>query len=466
MTIISSISGIRGTIGGGPGDNLTPVDIVNFSSAYGCFIKLRSGSDRPKVVIGRDARISGEIITNIVSSTLNALGVDVIDIGLSTTPTVGLSVLEYHVNGGVMVTASHNPREWNALKLFNENGEFLSEQDGEYVLNAARKLFFNYADVDNLGVTSKIASAIDIHIKKILSLELVKPDLIRESNFKVVVDGINSSGGIFVPYLLNSLGVSSVIKLNCDPTGDFSHNPEPLPENLSDISSTVTEFGADMGIVVDPDVDRLAFVCEDGSMFGEEYTIVAVANYVLQYTPGNTVSNISSSMALKDITERYENCSYSSSKVGEVNVVNLMKDTNSVIGGEGNGGVIYPALHYGRDALVGIALFLSYLAELKCSLSNLRKSFPNYYMVKDKITINNANIDEVIEYVASEFNKDSLDRKDGLRIDFDSSWVQLRKSNTEPVVRIYAESKTVEGASNLVGSIKMKVKEYDGSLSL
>lgn len=466
MTIISSISGIRGTVGGSPGDNLTPVDIVNFSSAYAKFIKLRSGSNRPKIVIGRDARISGEIITNIVSFTLNAAGVDVLDIGLSTTPTVGISILEYNVDGGIMVTASHNPREWNALKLFNENGEFLSESDGSYILDFAKRLCFSYADVDNLGVISKIDSAIDTHIKKILDIDLVKPDLIKKSNFKIVVDGINSSGGIFVPYLLNALGVSSIIELNCDPTGDFAHNPEPLPENLSDISNAVIGSGSDMGIVVDPDVDRLAFVCEDGSMFGEEYTIVAVANYVLQYTPGNTVSNVSSSLALQDVTKKYKGCVYSSSKVGEVNVVNLMKDTNSVIGGEGNGGVIYPAHHYGRDALVGIALFLSYLAELKCSLSSLRKSFPDYYMVKDKIIINTVGIDDVIEYIASEFNKDSLDRKDGLKISFDGSWVQLRKSNTEPVVRIYSEGKTAESASNLVESIKLKVNQYLQSLAL
>lgn len=466
MAIISSISGIRGTVGGRAGDNLTPIDIVYFSSAYGNFIKLKSGVLRPKIIIGRDARLSGEIIINIVSSTLNSLGIDVIDIGLSTTPTVGISILEYKVDGGIMVTASHNPKEWNALKLFNNNGEFLSALDGEYILDSANKLCFDYAGVDDLGLTSKLDSPVDVHIKKILDLKLVKPELIRELNFKIVVDGINSSGGVFVPYLLNALGVSSVIELNCDPTGNFAHNPEPLSENLSDVSDAVIKSKSDMGIVVDPDVDRLAFVCEDGSMFGEEYTIVAIANYVLKHTPGNTVSNVSSSMALQDVTNRYEGCLYSSSKVGEVNVVNLIKDTNSVIGGEGNGGVIYPVFHYGRDALVGIALFLSYLAELKCSLSELKKSLPCYYMVKDKILINNVSIDDVIEYVASGFNDDLLDRKDGLKICFDKSWVQLRKSNTEPVVRIYAESTTIEHASSLVESVKLKIRDYSSSLFL
>jgi len=461
VTLIKSISGIRGTIGGKPGNSLTPLDTVKFASAYGVWLKNRNQDVKPLVVIGRDARLSGQMVSDIVAATLQGLGIDVIDLDLSTTPTVEVAVPFEKAQGGIIITASHNPKQWNALKLLNEKGEFLSDTDGKEILSIAEENAFDYAEVDDLGKLTKVETYIQKHVEAVLNLKLVNPDLIRRCHFKVVVDGVNSTGGIFVPALLHALGVSDVIELYCDPTGEFPHNPEPLPENLTAISDKIKETGAHLGIVVDPDVDRLAFVCEDGSMFGEEYTLVTIADYVLQNTPGNTVSNLSSTISLREVTENYDGCSYTAAAVGEVNVVNKMKETNAVIGGEGNGGIIYPELHYGRDALVGIALFLTQLAEAQMSVSELRAQYPNYFISKNKIQLEvGMDVDGILANVAEEFSDKEVDTTDGVKIYFGSEWVHLRKSNTEPIIRIYSESASEEKANELANTIMDRIKAH------
>jgi phosphomannomutase len=459
MTLIKSISGIRGTIGGTPGDGLTPVDAVKFASAYGTWLKSNSTSDKLKVVIGRDARISGKMISDLVCSTLCGLGIDVIDLGLSTTPTVEIAVPLEKANGGIILTASHNPKQWNALKLLNEKGEFISGTDGEKLLEIAEKEDFSFAEVDDLGTYKQDDSYLQKHIDSILALPLVNKLAIENANFKVVVDAVNSTGGIFIPALLKALGVTQIVELYCDPTGHFPHNPEPLPEHLVELSQTVVSNKADLGISIDPDVDRLALVCEDGTMFGEEYTLVAVGDYVLSKTPGNTVSNMSSTRALRDVTEKHGQ-SYSASAVGEVNVVVKMKETNAVIGGEGNGGIIYPESHYGRDALVGIALFLSHLAENKGTVSALRDSYPKYIISKNKIELTpSIDVDQLLEKMILEYKNQEIDTTDGVKIYFDKEWVHLRKSNTEPIIRIYSESQNKEKAEELAQAIIGQIKK-------
>ena len=450
MTLIKSISGIRGTIGGVVGDNLTPLDIVKFASAYGIWI--RSHSDNNKIVIGRDARISGSMVQNLVMNTLVGLGFDVVDIGLSTTPTVEIAVPLENASGGIIITASHNPKQWNALKLLNSKGEFLNSDDGIEILKLAESTNLIYNDVDSLGKIAEVKNYIDIHIDQVLSLNIIDVNKIKSSNFKIVVDAVNSTGGIAVPKLLNKLGVE-VIELYCDPNGHFPHNPEPLKENLTDLSSLVVEHNADLGIVVDPDVDRLAFVCEDGSIFGEEYTLVACADFVLGKTPGSTVSNLSSTRALRDVSQKH-GCSHQSSAVGEVNVVEMMKKNNAVIGGEGNGGVIYPESHYGRDSIVGIAMFLNLLAERNLTALELKNEYPSYFMSKQKLQLNNdLNFDAIQEFLMNKYSYEKIDTVDGLKIDFEDSWVQLRKSNTEPIIRIYSEAKSQESADALANSV-------------
>ncbi|WP_237275550.1 phosphoglucosamine mutase [Tenacibaculum ovolyticum] len=450
MTLIKSISGIRGTIGGNTGENLTPVDAVKFAAAYGAFIKKRNPEAKKiKVVIGRDARISGKMISNLVANTLVGLGINVIDLGLSTTPTVEVAVPLEKANGGIILTASHNPKQWNALKLLNEKGEFLNGTDGEEILELADNENFEFAEVDDLGSYRKNKKYLKKHIKEVLKLDLVDVKAIKKAKFKVVVDGVNSTGGIFIPALLKELGVKCV-ELYCEPNGQFPHNPEPLKENLTDISKLVVKKKADLGIVVDPDVDRLALISEDGSMFGEEYTLVACADYVLgRLGGGNTVSNLSSSRALRDVTEKHGG-TYTASAVGEVNVVQMMKDTDTVIGGEGNGGIIYPDSHYGRDSLVGVALFLSHLARKKISCKELRDSYPSYFMSKNKIQLTpQINVDEILETMASKYKDEDVNMIDGVKIDFENEWVHLRKSNTEPIIRIYTESTSQESADTL-----------------
>lgn len=450
MTLIKSISGIRGTIGGKTSDNLTPIDAVKFASAYGTFIKKRNPNEENiTVVIGRDARISGKMISSLVANTLVGLGINVIDLGLSTTPTVEVAVPLENAHGGIILTASHNPKQWNALKLLNEKGEFLNGADGEVILQTAESDDFNFADVDDLGSYSKNKSYLQKHIDEVLNLELVDVDAIRNAKFKVVVDGVNSTGGIFIPALLKELNVAC-IELYCEPNGQFPHNPEPLKEHLTDISELVVKEKADFGIVVDPDVDRLALVCEDGSMFGEEYTLVACADYVLgELGGGNTVSNLSSSRALRDVTEMHGG-TYTASAVGEVNVVQTMKDTNTVIGGEGNGGIIYPASHYGRDSLVGVALFLSLLAKKKVSCRALRDSYPSYFMSKNKIQLTpQIDVDQILEIMTSKYANEDVNTIDGVKIDFENEWIHLRKSNTEPIIRIYTESNSQKNADEL-----------------
>ena len=450
MTLIKSISGIRGTIGGVVGDNLTPLDVVKFASAYGIWI--RSHSDNNKIVIGRDARISGSMVQNLVMNTLVGLGFDVVDIGLSTTPTVEIAVPLENASGGIIITASHNPKQWNALKLLNSKGEFLNSDDGIEILKLAESTNLIYNDVDSLGKIAEVKNYIDIHIDQVLSLNIIDVNKIKSSNFKIVVDAVNSTGGIAVPKLLNKLGVE-VIELYCDPNGHFPHNPEPLKENLTDLSSLVVEHNADLGIVVDPDVDRLAFVCEDGSIFGEEYTLVACADFVLGKTPGSTVSNLSSTRALRDVSQKH-GCSHQSSAVGEVNVVEMMKKNNAVIGGEGNGGVIYPESHYGRDSIVGIAIFLNLLAERNLTALELKNEYPSYFMSKQKLQLNNdLNFEAIQEFLMNKYSYEKIDTVDGLKIDFEDSWVQLRKSNTEPIIRIYSEAKSQESADALANSV-------------
>lgn len=460
MTLIKSISGIRGTIGGAPGEGLTPMDVVKFTSAYGTWIKQGTKKKEIKIVIGRDARISGEMVSGIVVNTLRALGIHVIDLGLSTTPTVEIAVPEEKAEGGIIITASHNPKQWNALKLLNNKGEFISEKDGAEVLNIAEKENFSFEEVGKLGSYSLNNTYLQKHIDKILSLPLVDAATIKARKFKIVVDAINSSGGIFVPALLNALGVKEVVELNCEPTGLFAHNPEPLPEHLADISKAVLKNKAHLGIVVDPDVDRLALVSEDGEMFGEEYTLVAVADYVLKNTKGNTVSNLSSTRALRDVTEKAGG-KHSAAAVGEVNVVEMMKKEKAVIGGEGNGGIIYPELHYGRDALVGIALFLTHLAKFGKSCSMLRAQYPSYYISKNKIELTpEINVDNILKQVKDKYKKQPVNTIDGVKIEFDKEWVHLRKSNTEPIIRIYAESRSNTTADNLAEKIISDIKEF------
>ncbi|HEY9008527.1 phosphoglucosamine mutase [Ohtaekwangia sp.] len=459
MTLIKSISGIRGTIGGKTGDNLTPVDVVKFAAAFGTLLKKKKGTT--KVVIGRDARLSGEMVSTLVTSTLQGLGIDVVDLGLSTTPTVEIAVPAEKAAGGIILTASHNPIQWNALKLLNEKGEFISGKDGEEVLKIAENEDFEFAPVTKLGKYEKKDNYLQIHIDQILKLPLVDVAAVQSKGFKVVVDAVNSTGGIAVPMLLKAMGVS-VKELYCEPTGHFPHNPEPLPEHLTDISREIKKGKYDLGIVVDPDVDRLAFVCEDGTPFGEEYTLVAVADYVLnagKKKKGNTVSNLSSTRALRDVTEKAGG-EYAAAAVGEVNVVTMMKDTNAVIGGEGNGGVIFPELHYGRDALVGIALFLTHLAKTEMTVSRLRSTYPNYIISKNKIELTpDIDVDKVLEAVKTKYKKQPVNTIDGVKIEFDKEWVHLRKSNTEPIIRIYAESDMEVKAENLAKKIISDIKE-------
>ncbi|WP_309641644.1 phosphoglucosamine mutase [Flavobacterium sp.] len=461
MTLIKSISGIRGTIGGKVGDNLTPVDAVKFASAYGTWLKSYSKSDKLTVVIGRDARISGPMIHNLVVNTLIGLGIDVIDLGLSTTPTVEVAVPLEKAHGGIILTASHNPKQWNALKLLNEKGEFLSGAEGAKILEIAEAEAFDFSEVDDLGTIQINDAYMDIHIDEVLNLPLVDAEAVAKRKFKVVVDGVNSSGGIVIPNLLEQMGVE-VVKLYCEPNGHFPHNPEPLKEHLGDICKLVLEEKADFGIVVDPDVDRLAFISNDGEMFGEEYTLVAVADYVLSKTPGNTVSNMSSSRALRDITNKY-NGSYQASAVGEVNVVELMKKTNAIIGGEGNGGIIYPELHYGRDSLVGVALFLTHLANLDVTVAELRASYPQYYMSKNKIELTpQIDVDAILEAMTAKYQHEDISTIDGVKIDFATEWVHLRKSNTEPIIRIYTEAPTQAEADTLALRIIDEIKAVAG----
>ncbi|MFT7352708.1 MAG: phosphomannomutase [Flavobacterium sp.] len=461
MTLIKSISGIRGTIGGKVGDNLTPLDAVKFASAYGTFLKNQQPNKKLKVVIGRDARISGLMIHNLVQNTLVGLGIDVIDLGLSTTPTVEIAVPMEKADGGIILTASHNPKQWNALKLLNSKGEFLSGSEGELILEIAESESFDFADVDNLGEITINDSYMDIHIDEVLNLSLVDAEAVSKRKFKVVVDGVNSSGGIIIPRLLEQMGVE-VVKLYCEPNGHFPHNPEPLKEHLVDICKLVLEEKADFGIVVDPDVDRLAFISNDGEMFGEEYTLVACADYVLSKTSGNTVSNMSSSRALRDITNKH-NGSYEASAVGEVNVVELMKKNNAIIGGEGNGGIIYPESHYGRDSLVGVALFLTHLANLDTTVADLRASYPQYFMSKNKIELTpQIDVDAILEAMTSKYKNEQITTIDGVKIDFADNWVHLRKSNTEPIIRIYTEAATQDLADNLAHKIIAEIKEIAG----
>lgn len=448
MTLIKSISGIRGTIGGRSGDTLNPLDIVKFTSAYATFIRRSGKSQSNTIVVGRDARISGEMVKNVVCGTLMGIGYDVINIGLATTPTTELAVRMTQAAGGIIITASHNPRQWNALKLLNHEGEFLTKSEGNEVLDIAESEDFNYTDVDHLGHYTEDASFDQRHIESVLALKLVDREAIRKAHFKVAVDGINSVGGIILPKLLNELGVEYTL-LNGEPTGDFAHNPEPLEKNLGDIMQEMSKGGYDLGIVVDPDVDRLAFICEDGIMFGEEYTLVSVADYVLSHTPGNTVSNLSSTRALRDITEKHGG-QYMASAVGEVNVTTKMKEVNAVIGGEGNGGVIYPESHYGRDALVGIALFLSSLAHKGCKVRELRKSYPNYFMAKNRIDLTpETDISAVLDRIKEMYADEKVTDIDGVKIDFADKWVHLRASNTEPIIRVYSEAATMEEAESL-----------------
>lgn len=457
MTLIKSISGIRGTIGGSVGDSLSPLDIVRFTVSYAIFIR-KQGNISNSIIIGRDARDSGKMVSNIVSGTLMGCGFDVLDVGLSTTPTIEVAVQLHKAAGGIIITASHNTKEWNALKLLNDKGEFLSKIDAEEILMFAEDDKFCFNEVDDIGRYSYDDSFNNQHIEKVLKLDLVDVDLVRSSGFKVVLDAVNSTGGFIIPRLLERMGVECV-KLFCEPNGNFPHNPEPLPEHLNDLVDLVLSEKADFGIVVDPDVDRLAFICEDGSCFGEEYTLVSVSDYVLSKTPGNTVSNLSSTRALQDITFKHKG-EYKASAVGEVNVVEEMKSTDAIIGGEGNGGVIYPELHYGRDALVGIALFLTQLAERKISAKNLRDTYPNYFISKNKIELTSEiDVDQILSHLERKYKDERITTIDGLKIDFDDGWVHLRKSNTEPIIRIYAESDGEDNANAFAYKMIDEIKD-------
>ncbi|MBN9297420.1 MAG: phosphoglucosamine mutase [Filimonas sp.] len=458
MSLIKSISGIRGTIGGKPGETLSPLDVVKFTAAYGTWLMEQNPSNK-KVVIGRDGRISGEMVQRLVISTLNALGIDVVDLDLSTTPTVEMAVKFENAAGGIILTASHNPKEWNALKLLNHEGEFISAADGAKVLELAANEDFNFANVDKLGTYTRNETLLDKHIEAVLNYPLVDVAAIKKRKFKIVIDAINSTGAIAVPALLKALGVKDVIVLNEEVNGKFAHNPEPLPQHLTQLCNEVDRQQADLGIAVDPDVDRLCFVCEDGSLFGEEYTLVAVADYILQHRKGNTVSNMSSTRALKDITLKHGG-EYFPSAVGEVNVVTKMKAVNAVIGGEGNGGIIVPDLHYGRDALIGIALFLTYLAQSKKSAKQLRGSYPDYFMSKNKIELKNGfDINKIFEHISEKYKHNPINKEDGLKIEFDNDWVHLRTSNTEPIIRIYSESNFETTADNIARRIMQDIRE-------
>ncbi|MBQ3581084.1 MAG: phosphoglucosamine mutase [Bacteroidales bacterium] len=462
MSLIKSISGIRGTIGGRPGEGLSPIDVVKFTSAFATFLlRGKEGGGKLKMVVGRDARLSGEMVDRLVVGALVGMGVDVIETGLSTTPTTEMAVINHHADGGIIITASHNPIQWNALKLLNSRGEFINADEGAEVLRLAELDDYNYAEVHDLGSVTVDDSTIDRHIEQVLALKLVDRDAIAASHFKVAVDAVNSTGGIAIPRLLRKLGVDDIVELNCEPTGRFSHNPEPIPQNLTDISATVAENHCDLGIVVDPDVDRLALVCETGEMFGEEYTLVSVADYVLSHTPGNTVSNLSSSRALRDVTARYAGSQYNAAAVGEVNVTTLMRNTNAVIGGEGNGGVIYPELHYGRDALVGVALFLTLLAKKKMKVSELRKTYPEYIISKNRIDLTpDIDVDALLARLAAKYKampECVVTTIDGVKIDFPDGWVHLRKSNTEPIIRVYSEAKDESRANELAQQVIKEV---------
>src|SRR5574344_198606 len=449
MTLIKSISGIRGTIGGNVGDALTPLDIVKFTSAYATLIRRNSKEQKCKIVVGRDARISGEMVNNIVCGSLMGMGCDVVNIGLASTPTTELAVQMENAQGGIIITASHNPKQWNALKLLNQDGEFLNKEEGNEVLDIAAREDFDYAEVDNLGSYREDDTYNDKHINSVLALKLVDVEAIRKANFKVAIDCVNSVGGIILPELFKRLGVNHVEKLYCEPTGNFQHNPEPLEKNLGDIMSLVRKGGVDVAFVVDPDVDRLAMISEDGTMFGEEYTLVSVADYVLKHTPGNTVSNLSSTRALRDVTRKY-GMEYNAAAVGEVNVVTKMKETNAIIGGEGNGGVIYPESHYGRDALVGIALFLSHLAHEGKKMGELKKGYPEYAIAKNRIDLTpETDVDAILLKVKEIYKDEEINDIDGVKIDFPDKWVHLRKSNTEPIIRVYSEAKSMEIADEI-----------------
>ncbi|MEM1336196.1 MAG: phosphoglucosamine mutase [Bacteroidota bacterium] len=461
MTLIKSISGIRGTIGGKPSENLTPLDAVKFAAAYGSWLREYTGKNNLTVVIGRDARISGEMLQNLVVSTLIGMGIDVVDLGLSTTPTVEIAVPMETADGGIILTASHNPKQWNALKLLNEKGEFLDARQGSRILELVTEADFDFVEVDHLGVVKKRDDYIDIHVQQVLQLSLVDAETIRRKKFKVVVDGVNSTGGIALPMLLRALNVE-VVELYCEPNGQFPHNPEPLKEHLGAICTKVVEEDADFGIVVDPDVDRLAFISNNGEMFGEEYTLVACADYVLGKVKGNTVSNLSSSRALRDITEKHGG-SYTAAAVGEVNVVAQMKATNAVIGGEGNGGIIYPESHYGRDALVGTALFLMLLSERGGTVAALRAGYPQYFMSKKKIMLTpELDVDAILRKMEVNYQQEEISTVDGVKIDFSDSWVHLRKSNTEPIIRVYTEAKSQGKADRLADKILFEIKEIAG----
>ncbi|MDD2590651.1 MAG: phosphoglucosamine mutase [Fermentimonas sp.] len=459
MTLIKSISGIRGTIGGYPGENLTPLDIVKFTAAYATYIKETSQTEKPMIVVGRDARISGEMVHRIITGTLIGMGCDVTNIGMATTPTTEIAVTKEKAAGGIIITASHNPKQWNALKLLDNNGEFLSAEDGEKVLSYADNSEFSFAEVGNLGKIFQ-KQYLHEHIQSIISLDLVDTEAIKAANFRVALDSINSVGGVAIPELLYALGVKEIFKLHCAPHGNFSHNPEPLPQNLTELASLTKSSKANVGFAVDPDVDRLAIYCENGEPFGEEYTLVAVSDYVLQHTPGNTVSNLSSSRALRDVTVQ-KGGNYYPAAVGEVNVVAKMKEVGAVIGGEGNGGIIYPASHYGRDALVGIALFLTYLAKSGKKPSELRKEYPSYFMSKQKVELSSEmNIDDILDKIKEKFSDQKVTDIDGVKIDFPDKWVHLRKSNTEPIIRIYSEATSEEDAQKIGEQIISLVREF------
>ena len=458
MSLIKSISGIRGTIGGKPGEGLSALDIVKFTSAYASFIRSNTTKNSNTIVVGRDARISGPMVEQLVCGTLISMGFDVINIGLASTPTTEIAVVEENACGGIILTASHNPRQWNALKLLDEKGEFLNDSQGKEVLSIAEREDFSYADIDNIGTVLNNQTYNLKHIEKVLKLNLVDTEAIKNANFTVAVDAVNSVGGVIIPQLLKALGVKNIVELNCEATGKFAHTPEPLPENLTQISELMRKGGIDVGFVVDPDVDRLAIVMENGEMFVEEYTLVAVADYILSHTPGSTVSNLSSSRALRDVTNSH-NCSYSAAAVGEVNVVAKMKETNAIIGGEGNGGVIYPEAHYGRDALVGVALFLSLLAKSGKTVSQLKATYPQYAIAKNKIELTpEIDVDKILVAMKEKYANENITDIDGVKIDFADSWVHLRKSNTEPIIRIYSEAHSMQEADKLADDIKEVIK--------
>ena len=458
MSLIKSISGIRGTIGGKPGEGLSALDIVKFTSAYATFIRSNTTKNSNTIVVGRDARISGPMVEQLVCGTLISMGFDVINIGLASTPTTEIAVVEENACGGIILTASHNPRQWNALKLLDEKGEFLNDSQGKEVLSIAEREDFSYADIDNIGTVLNNQTYNLKHIEKVLKLNLVDTEAIKNANFTVAVDAVNSVGGVIIPQLLKALGVKNIVEVNCEATGKFAHTPEPLPENLTQISELMRQGGIDVGFVVDPDVDRLAIVMENGEMFVEEYTLVAVADYILSHTPGSTVSNLSSSRALRDVTNSH-NCSYSAAAVGEVNVVAKMKETNAIIGGEGNGGVIYPEAHYGRDALVGVALFLSLLAKSGKTVSQLKATYPQYAIAKNKIELTpEIDVDKILVAMKEKYANENITDIDGVKIDFADSWVHLRKSNTEPIIRIYSEAHSMQEADKLAEDIKEVIK--------